>query len=339
MKRQGDTNRPQAVKAEFDADFDATAHGGSVLVEKTLRALDVRRFVAKYLPARAATAAAGGYSIQDVVGALVSALLAGRRGIGAVEFVRRDALLREVFGLGAGAPSGSTTYRALCELAGLEERSLANCDEASEPARASLDMLGQERQASRLRRVGRDGKQALRWQTLMLGPVVISEQLHEGNVDEGRSTPRLFARAREVVRELAGSRPPVPAPARGLPAHRGPAPRPPPCFPFATGPLHTSKARPNALFSAPSSQAPTLERGRPAHNFSPLGYPRPSPARQTPRRAWVEGSQPLEETVASGGQGVQNQPRSDSFETTHDSADRGAFSAGDSRELGGCDGR
>ena len=267
MKRQGDTNRPRSVKAEFDSDFDATAHGGSVLVEKTLRGLNLRRFVGKYLPARGASAA-GGYSIEDVVGALVSALLAGGRGIGAVELIRSDALLREVFGLGAGAPSGSTTYRALCELAGLEERSLADCYEASGAERASLDMLGQERPAPRLRRVvpetpeaatperradldrftsrfavkcaqaiprgrlrlhdrfvvfgdatdlevdgrcfdaarvGRDGKKALRWQTLMLGPVVVAQQLHEGNVDEGRSMPRLFAQAREVVREAAGA--------------------------------------------------------------------------------------------------------------------------------------
>ena len=73
---------------EFDPGFDATANGGSVLIEKTLRGLGVRRFVAKYLPARAASSG-GGYSMQDVVGALTSALLAGGRGIGAVEFVRR----------------------------------------------------------------------------------------------------------------------------------------------------------------------------------------------------------------------------------------------------------
>ena len=58
-------------------------------------------------------------------------------------------------------------------------------------------------------RVGRDSKRILRWQTLMLGPVVICEQLHEGNVDEGRSMPRLCAQAREVVREVVGARPRV----------------------------------------------------------------------------------------------------------------------------------
>ena len=88
----------------------------------------MRRFVKKYLPARSAAAQ---YPTEEVVGALASALLAGGRGIGAVELLRRDPLLCEVFALGAGAPSGPTTYRVLCELVGLKERNLADCYEAS----------------------------------------------------------------------------------------------------------------------------------------------------------------------------------------------------------------
>jgi len=55
-------------------------------------------------------------------------------------------------------------------------------------------------------RVGRDGKKILRWQTLTLGPILAAQQLHEGNVDEGLSMPRLFERAREVVGAVAGLR-------------------------------------------------------------------------------------------------------------------------------------
>jgi hypothetical protein len=265
MKNPGDSNRRRSVKAEFDADFDATAHGGAALIEKTLRSLGVRRFVRKHLPARSDAAL---YPTEEVVGALMSALLVGGRGIGAVEFVRQDALLSELFGFASGAPSAPTTYRALCELSGLPERQLADCYAPSGPVLAALDMLGEPREERRLRRlvpetpevaaperraaldqftsqfaakcaklmprnrlrlrnwyvlfgdatdlevdghcfdaarVGRDGKKALRWQTVMLGPTVISEQLLEGTVDEGRSMPRLFEQAREVVREVAGA--------------------------------------------------------------------------------------------------------------------------------------
>ena len=266
MTSQGDTNRPRSVKAKFDGDFEATANGGGVLVEKTLRNLAVRRFVGKYLPARSEAAR---YSMEDAVGALISALLVGGRGVGAVEFVRKDPLLSEIFGLGAGAPSAPTTYRVLCELAGLEERNLAECYEAAGAARPALDMLGQERKEPRLRRVvpeapeaatperradldrftskfavkcakaipqvqmrqhdwfvvfgdatdlevdgksfdaarlGRDGKKNLRWQTIALGPILAAQQLHEGNIDEGNSMPRLLGQAKRVVCEAIGSR-------------------------------------------------------------------------------------------------------------------------------------
>lgn len=146
MKHRSDTKRPRSVKAEFDPDFDATANGGAVLIEKTLRALGVRRFVKKYLPARGAAAL---YPIEEIV----SALLAGGRGIGALELVRKDPLLCEVFGLGAGAPSGPTTYRVLCELVGLKERNLADCYEANRPTRPALDMLGRPRKEPRLPRL------------------------------------------------------------------------------------------------------------------------------------------------------------------------------------------
>lgn len=150
MKKKSDTKHRRSAKAKFDQDFDATANGGAVLIEKALRNLDVTRFVKKYLLERSEAAA---YAMEGAVGALMSALLVGGRGIGAIEFLRKDSLLSEIFGLAEGAPSASTTYRVLCELAGLKERGLGDCYEASGPARPSLDMLGQEQKEPRLRRV------------------------------------------------------------------------------------------------------------------------------------------------------------------------------------------
>jgi len=54
-------------------------------------------------------------------------------------------------------------------------------------------------------RIGRDGKKILRWQTLMLGGILVAQQLHEGNIDEGISMPRLIEDARKVVREIIGA--------------------------------------------------------------------------------------------------------------------------------------
>lgn len=55
-------------------------------------------------------------------------------------------------------------------------------------------------------RMGRDGKKILRWQTLTLGPILVAQQLHEGNVDEGLSMPYLFESARGVVRQALGAK-------------------------------------------------------------------------------------------------------------------------------------
>ena len=67
MKSQGDTKRPHSVKAEFDNDFNATANGGAVLAEKTLRSFRLRRMTNQYLPARSPMAK---FSTKDAVHAL-----------------------------------------------------------------------------------------------------------------------------------------------------------------------------------------------------------------------------------------------------------------------------
>lgn len=264
MKKKSETKRRQTVNAEFDQDFDATANGGAVLVEKMTRNLQVSRYVKKYLPKRSEAAL---YAMEEGVEALIGALLAGGSGIGAIDFTRKDPLLSEIFGLKDGAPSASTNYRILCELAGLRERKIDECYEESGPEHPALDMLGDEQKKCALRRlvpqtpeaasekrleklnrfsekfaikcaralpnkrlrtqhwytvfgdatdlevngrcfdaatVGRDGKKILRWQTLILGGILVAQQLHEGSVDEGRSMPTLLERAKKVVREIIG---------------------------------------------------------------------------------------------------------------------------------------
>jgi hypothetical protein len=53
-------------------------------------------------------------------------------------------------------------------------------------------------------RMGREGAKIVRWLTLMLGPVIVAQQLMAGNRDEGVSMPRLLEEARPVVRDIAG---------------------------------------------------------------------------------------------------------------------------------------
>lgn len=86
MKNSGDTTRPRSVKADFDNDFDATALGGAVLAEKTLRGLRLRRMIDQHLPRRSRKA---GFSSQEAVYSLIAGLLVGGRGEQAAEDLRR----------------------------------------------------------------------------------------------------------------------------------------------------------------------------------------------------------------------------------------------------------
>ena len=53
-------------------------------------------------------------------------------------------------------------------------------------------------------RMGREGERILRWATVMLGPVMISQELLAGNTDEGRALPAVLRAAAQSVDELAG---------------------------------------------------------------------------------------------------------------------------------------
>ena len=263
MTVQGDTNRPRCVKLEIDPAFAATAQAGAVLVEQTLRRLDLRKILRHHLPARSAQAA---YASADFAHAAIVAMLLGGEGIDVLEPLRADGELRKIFGLERAA-SDATTYRIFCELAGLEARAFADAYTPAGAAAERLDMFGQDkphpahrrlvpetpeaarphklravRRAERavamkclktlghkrLRlcgwtvlfgdgsdlevqgrcfdaaRLGRDGEKILRWMTLRVGPVLVDQELLEGNADEGRSLPALLRRARPLLSEAAG---------------------------------------------------------------------------------------------------------------------------------------
>ena len=266
MNISGDTKRWRSVKADFDPDFDATAYGGAVLIEKTARGLGLLRYARKYLPGRADSAV---YSSDKIACSLIAALLKGGEGIGAGDTARQDRLLSEILAGATQVASAPTNYRALCDLAGLPQRKRCETYEPAGQALASLDMFGDPREGSVLRRIvpetpeaaqperlealdrftakfavkcikamgqkhvrmhgwvvafgdatdlevdgrcfdaaaaGRDGRKHLRWQTVMLGPVVVAQRLHEGNTDEGGSMPALLGQAREVAREAFGAK-------------------------------------------------------------------------------------------------------------------------------------
>jgi len=240
-----DIKRRRSVKAEFDNDFAATPVGGSVLAERALRALGVRRLIGEHLPERSPLAR---YSTVQAVCALMGALLVGGRGLEACEVLRQDALVPEGFGLEQGAPSSATLYRVLCDLSGLGERTEAHWYRRGGPRLLALDIAGQAlyhpskrrivpdqpeqtdqqrledlarflqataRRAAQglgvhtLRlyhwtaafgddtqlevqghcfdaaRLGRTGEKILRWHTLMVGPLIVSQTLTAGDCDGG----------------------------------------------------------------------------------------------------------------------------------------------------------
>ncbi len=158
MKTQGDTKHPHSVNAEFDPNVAATSVGGGVLLERTLRRLDVRRLIDKHLPERSRQAK---YSTIESVYSLMAAQLLEGRGIGAAECLRRDDLASEIFGLGAkGAPSPSTMYRVLCNLSGLPTVDASEVYPAAGPRLGTMDMFGHEAKAPRTCRIVPDEAEA-----------------------------------------------------------------------------------------------------------------------------------------------------------------------------------
>ena len=158
MTPQGDTKRPRSVKLEIDPQFRATAQAGAVLVEQTLRALALRKILKQHLPARSAQAA---FRAHDFAHAAIAAMLLGGGGIDVLAPLRADSEACKIFGLDQAA-SDATTYRILCELAGLEERAFADAYAPAGRRLERLDMFGQDKPQPAHRRLVPDEPEAAR---------------------------------------------------------------------------------------------------------------------------------------------------------------------------------
>lgn len=263
MPTQGDTKRPRSVKLEMDPDFQATAMAGGVLIEQTMRSLGLLKILKTHLPQRSEQAE---FTSSGFAYGALAAMLLGGDGINLFEPLRQDSEARKIFGLEAIA-SDATTYRILCEWAGLSQRDFAQTYAPAGPSMERLDMFGQEkplpahhrlvpdqpeaaerRQRRQVRRAeravarrclkslrkqlvrmhgwtvvfgdgsdlqvegrcfdaarkGRLGELIFRWMTLRVGPVLVDQDLLEGNADEGRTLPGMLRRAAPLLQEAAG---------------------------------------------------------------------------------------------------------------------------------------
>ena len=147
MAVSGDMVRARSVKAQFDDGFGATPRGGAVLIEQVVRRLGFRRILSEGLVERA-----GFYRSARVVEQVVEGLLCGGRGFQAAELLRSDASLARIFGHGRIAEE-ATVYRAMCDLAGLDQRLRSQAYEPAGVQGPRLDMLGRDLKPRVLRRV------------------------------------------------------------------------------------------------------------------------------------------------------------------------------------------
>lgn len=97
-------------------------------------------------------ARAGTYTSAAVVEQVVEGLLCGGRGFQAAELLRADASLARIFGHGRIAEE-ATVYRAMCDLAGLDQRLRSQAYEPAGVQGPRLDMLGRDLKPRVLRRV------------------------------------------------------------------------------------------------------------------------------------------------------------------------------------------
>jgi hypothetical protein len=141
MTSPGDTKRPRSVKLEIDPHFRATAQAGGVIVEQTLRSLGLHKILATQLPARGEQAV---FRAAEFAYGAIAALLLGGDGLDLFAPLRQDDQARLIFGQEEIA-SDATTYRILCELAGLPQRAFAQTYAPAGRRLERLDMFGQDK--------------------------------------------------------------------------------------------------------------------------------------------------------------------------------------------------
>ena len=155
MVKTGDKTRPRSVKAQFDDSFSATASGGAVLVERVIRRLGLRKLMDRFLPERS-----GQYSSAEICDQLVAGLLCGGKGFQAAETLRRDRSLRRIFGH-ENVAEEATVWRAICDMAGLKQRSFADTYKPAGAVQPSLDLQGNETKPTAHHRIVADTPEAM----------------------------------------------------------------------------------------------------------------------------------------------------------------------------------
>lgn len=150
MARGELVRRPRSLRAEFDDSFKATSRGGAVLIEQTMRKLGLRGMLERLLPARPGDSH---YTSGEVGYAVIAGLLCGGRGFQSAGMLRKDPVLAGIFGLSGRVAEEATVWRALCQMAGLEERALGEAYERVSSGMARLDILGHERKQRQYRRL------------------------------------------------------------------------------------------------------------------------------------------------------------------------------------------
>jgi hypothetical protein len=149
MTSQGDTKRPRSVKLEIDPNFNATAQAGGILIEQTLRSLDILKMLKTHLPRRGEQTS---FTASDFAYDAIAALLLGGDGIDLFAPLRQDREARKIYGL-ENVASDATSYRILCELAGLPQREFAKAYAPAGRRLDRLDMFGQDKPLPAHRRV------------------------------------------------------------------------------------------------------------------------------------------------------------------------------------------
>jgi DDE family transposase len=264
MVVSGDMTRPNTVKAEFDQDLDVTPYGGAALVEQTLRSMGLFDMLKYNLPPRSPNC---DYKTEDVFYAHLASCLLGGQGIGAINQIRSDDIVCRIFGLEKGAPSDSTVYRALCNLAGLKIPKFNEVYSERGETQTRLKIGGEERVMPKNKRIVPDepewatdesrevlhkflhkmaircasaishkliklhgwnvifgdgtllevegdcfdaarkdynGNKSLLDMTVMLGPIVISQDLLPGNEPEASHLLDLMKRSRKTIKQIVG---------------------------------------------------------------------------------------------------------------------------------------
>lgn len=139
----------RSIKIELDEDEQITTSGGSVLIEKTMRGLGIRKLLGN-LPSRERDA---GYSSQEIGYQMLAGLLCGGKGFGCTQMLNEDQQLAQIFGAQQGVAEDSTIWRACCDFAGLSIRKFSELYCEAGRRLDAMDLFGQIKRRPAHRRI------------------------------------------------------------------------------------------------------------------------------------------------------------------------------------------